>query len=126
MKDNKKLKLKIIKLSEKVYNTLHEGYNESVYEEALAVEFRKNNIKYSVERNVEILYEGEKVGVDRLDFIVDDCLVVELKAASKLSKGNESQTTAYLKTTNLSEALLINFPVVFSDDGIEVKELSCE
>ena len=63
-----------------VYKELGAGYNESIYEEALAIELRERKIPYEVERNTEIFYKGQKVGIHRLDFILDDKLVVELKA----------------------------------------------
>ena len=110
MTDINKLKKTILKLSNKVYETLQEGYNESVYEEALAVELRRNKIKYSVERNVEVMYENERVGIDRLDFLVEEKLVVELKAAASISKGNKAQLAAYLRVLKLKDGLLINFP----------------
>jgi len=96
--------------SNQIYKELGAGYNESVYEEALAVEFRQRKIPYEVERNTEIFYKGEKVGLHRLDFILDEQLVVELKAWASITSSHVGQTTAYLKTLKLHHGLLINFP----------------
>ena len=96
--------------SNQIYKELGAGYNESVYEEALAVEFRQRKIPYEVERNTEIFYKGEKVGLHRLDFILDRQLVVELKAWASITSSHVGQTTAYLKTLKLHHGLLINFP----------------
>ena len=93
-----------------IYKELGAGYNETVYEEALAVEFRARKIKYDVEKNTEIFYKGIKVGIHRLDFIVEKKLVVELKAQSNLTLSNVGQTRSYLKTLNLTNGILVNFP----------------
>ncbi len=93
-----------------IYKELGAGYNETVYEEALAVEFRARKIKYDVEKNTEIFYKGIKVGIHRLDFIVEKKLVVELKAQSHLMPSHVGQTRSYLKTLNLTNGILVNFP----------------
>ncbi len=93
-----------------IYKELGAGYNETVYEEALAVEFRERKIKYNVEANAEIFYKGIKVGIHRLDFIVEKKLVVELKAQPNLTSSHVGQTRSYLKTLNLSNGILVNFP----------------
>ena len=93
-----------------IYKDLGAGYNETVYEEALAVEFRERKIKYDVEKNTEIFYKGIKVGIHRLDFIVGKKLVVELKAQSHLMPSHVGQTRSYLKTLKLTNGILVNFP----------------
>ncbi len=96
--------------SEEVYEALGAGYNESVYEEAMAIELRIRKIPYVVERNTEIFYKGEKVGVHRLDFVLEDKFVVELKAQLGISKSHIGQTRAYLKTLDLKNGIVVNFP----------------
>ena len=76
----------------------------------MAVEFRERKIPYEIERNTEIFYKGVKVGVHRLDFILDSKLVVELKAYSSITSSHVGQTTAYLKTLKLHHGMLVNFP----------------
>jgi len=98
------------KASQEVYKTLGAGYNESIYEEALGVELRERKISYEVERNTEIFYKGEKVGIHRLDFILEKKLVVELKAQSGITQSHIGQTKAYLKTLRLKNAIVVNFP----------------
>ena len=93
-----------------VYKTLGAGYNEEIYEEAMAVEFRERGIEYDVEKNTEIFYKGNKVGIHRLDFIVENKLVVELKARSSISASHVGQTKSYLKTLNLTKGIIVNFP----------------
>ena len=94
----------------KIYATLPEGYAESVYEKAMAVEFRRHRVPYAIENTVEVLYEGECVGTQRLDFVIDGRVAVELKAATTIAKSHVAQTRAYLKTTEFDRAILINFP----------------
>ena len=93
-----------------VYKELGAGYNESIYEEAMAIEFRDRDITYEVEKNTEIFYKGIKVGIHRLDFILEEKLVVELKAHTSISPSHEGQTRSYLKTLNLTNGILVNFP----------------
>ncbi len=93
-----------------IYKGLGAGYNEAIYEEAMALEFRERKINYDVEKNTEIFYKGVKVGVHRLDFIVENKLVVELKAQSAIYPSHVGQTRSYLKTLELNNGILINFP----------------
>ncbi len=93
-----------------IYKDLGAGYNETVYEEALAVEFRARKIKYDVQKNTEIFYKGIKVGIHRLDFVVESKLVVELKAQPHLTPSHVGQTRSYLKTLKLTNGILVNFP----------------
>jgi len=93
-----------------IYKDLGAGYNETVYEEALAVEFREQKIKYDVEKNTEIFYKDIKVGIHRLDFIVEKKLVVELKAQPNLLTSHVGQIRSYLKTLKLTNGILVNFP----------------
>ena len=99
-----------------IYKELGAGYNEEIYEEAMSIELRQKKIPYEVERNTEIFYKGNKVGIHRLDFILDEKLVVELKAQSSITKSHIGQTRAYLKTLNLTEGLIINFPYPDADE----------
>jgi len=94
----------------RVYKELGAGYNESIYEEAMGVELREKGIKYDVEKNTEIFYKGFKVGVHRLDFIIEKKLVLELKAHASISASHEGQTRSYLKTLKLTNGIIVNFP----------------
>ena len=93
-----------------VYSALRAGYEERVYEEAMAVEFRDRGITYEIERNTEIYYKDQKIGTHRLDFILENELVVELKAVGSISKSHVSQTQAYLRTLGLTNGVVVNFP----------------
>lgn len=93
----------------KVYNTLGFGHKESVYHKALAMEFKKNNVVYKEEVSIDVVYENEKVGIYRPDFIIDSKILIEIKAVEFMSKDPEIQMTYYLKGTNYKLGLLINF-----------------
>lgn len=115
MKENEIIK-KIKKFATEVYKILGSGYNETVYEEALALEMRKAKIDYDIELNTEIMYKEEKVGIHKLDFIIERKFVVELKAGTSIQKSHISQTKSYLKTLGLKKGLLINFPNVDKEE----------
>jgi len=108
--DMVELKNQVKESAEEIYRELGAGYNESIYEEALAVELRQRKIPYEVERNTEIFYKGAKVGIHRLDFILESKLVVELKANVAITSSHVGQTSAYLKTLKLHHGLIVNFP----------------
>lgn len=93
-----------------VYSTLRAGYAETVYEEAMAVEFRLRGIAYELQRSTEIFYKDEKVGSHRLDFIVEDSIVVELKAGTALAKSHVEQLRSYMRTVGMPAGILVNFP----------------
>ena len=93
-----------------VYKELHAGYNEEIYEEAMSIEFRERGLNYDVEKNTEIFYKGSKVGIHRLDFILEEKLVVELKAQSSITKSHIGQARSYMKTLGLTNGIIVNFP----------------
>ena len=102
-------------LAQEVYTELGGGYNESVYELALAYELRQARVEYQRQPTEEIIYKGERVGDQSLDFRVGD-LILELKAAKNISDSNRGQLHAYLNTAGFREGLLINFPFPEKDE----------
>ena len=100
---------RIIGIFYKVYNSLGYGFLEKVYENALAVEFRKEGLGFGQQVPVRVFYEGEIVGDYFADFIVEDKVVVEVKANRGLSGVNEAQLLNYLKATGKDVGLLLNF-----------------
>ena len=88
------------------------GFLESIYENCLKIEFRKHGIKAEFQREVEIFYEGELVGTHKLDVLINDELVLELKAVKALEDIHFAQVLSYLKATDLKHGLLINFATV--------------
>ncbi len=102
-----------------VHKVLGVGFLESVYQEALAIEFSQRKIPYRIEFPIAVNYKGNLVGEGRLDFLVDDVLIVELKAVEKLAPKHEAQVISYLKSTKKPLALLINFNVPILKQGIK-------
>ena len=114
----KELTGEVIGSAIEVHRILGAGFLESVYESALAVEMRSRNISFEKQKIIPVTYKGHSVGENRLDFLVENTLVVELKAVSQLTPLHEAQTFSYLKATNLNLALLINFNVPLLKNGI--------
>lgn len=102
---------KIIGAFFKVYNTLGYGFNEKVYENALAIELRKAGLKVVKQQEIVVYYDGENVGDYRTDIIVADVVIVELKAVRELTEEHEAQLLNYLKATTIEVGLLLNFGV---------------
>jgi GxxExxY protein len=93
----------------KVSNTLGVGFLEKVYENALAVELRRAGLKVQQQYDVKVTYEGVVVGDYTTDLLVEDSIVVELKAASAIEAIHRAQCLNYLRAANLSVGLVINF-----------------
>ena len=102
-----------------VHRLLGLGYLESVYEEALVIEFRLRAIPFERQVPFALDYKGNPVGEGRLDFLVGGVLVVEIKAVEALAPIHTAQALSYLKATGLHLALLINFNVPVLKDGIK-------
>jgi GxxExxY protein len=101
-----------------VHRVLGPGLLESLYEEALCVELGLRGIRFARQPAVELSYKGHPVGKGRLDLLVDNVLVVELKSVEALNAVHKAQVISYLKTTGYPLALLINFNVRILKDGI--------
>ena len=102
-----------------VHRHLGPGYLESVYEDALAVEFGLRDIPFSRQVVFTLDYKGHQVGEGRIDFLVNDCLIVELKAVEALAPIHTAQAISYLKATKRRLALLINFNVPVLKAGLK-------
>ena len=100
---------RVIRCAIDVSNTLGAGFLEKVYENALCVELRKDGLKFQSQRPVTVNYKGFQVGEYIADIIVEDKLLLELKALSTLCSSHDAQVINYLKATNLSVGLLLNF-----------------
>ena len=101
-----------------VHREIGPGYLESVYEGALAHEFDLRHIPYERQAPIGVLYKQILVGQSRLDFLVGECLIVELKAVEGLNPIHQAQVISYLKATGLNLGLLINFNVSMLKSGL--------
>jgi GxxExxY protein len=99
----------IIAAAIRVHRSLGPGFLESIYEEALAVEFALSGIQFIRQHPVPLFYRDHQVGEHRLDFLVEGKIVVELKAISQLEDIHFAIGRSYLKAANLNDGLLFNF-----------------
>ena len=100
---------KIIGAAMEVHRTLGRGFLEAVYEDALAVEFGMLDISFEKQKPLSVFYKGHKVRDYVCDFLVEQKVLVELKAIKSLTATEEAQLLNYLKGTGLELGLLINF-----------------
>ncbi len=113
------LAYQVIGAAIEVHKMLGPGFLETVYEEALCVELKQGGIPFFRQRPVTIDYKGHKVGEGRLDLVVGNKLIVELKAVETLAPIHTDQVLSYLKTTKYPLGLLINFNVPVLKEGIK-------
>jgi GxxExxY protein len=99
----------IIKAFYTVYNTLGYGFLEKVYERAMAIELRKMDLQVKCQYPVKVYYDGQVVGDFSADMLVEDCIIVELKAPRSLVTEDEAQLLNYLNATEYEVGLLLNF-----------------
>ena len=99
----------IIGCAMKVHSTLGNGFQEVIYQRALAIEMKIEGITYNREQEMPVIYKTEQIGTRRVDFLVDDLIIVELKAISHLDSIHLAQAINYLEAFNIEVGLLINF-----------------
>ncbi len=109
---------KIIGAAIEVHRTLGPGLLESIYEAALCHELDLRGIGYERQKDVDVLYKDIVIKGQRLDILVENEVVVELKSVSRLPEVAKAQTLSYLKATGLKRALLLNFGQARLTDGI--------
>ena len=100
---------KIIGCAMKVHSTLGSGFQEVIYQRALAIELEIQKLDYAREMDMTITYKGIDIGTRRVDFFVQDKIMLELKAVSILNDAHLAQAINYLEAYNLPVGLLINF-----------------
>lgn len=105
----KDLTEKVIEIFYKVYNKLGYGFLEKVYENAMMIELRKESIPAVPQSAIKVFYEGEVIGEYFADLLIDNKVIVEIKAAKGLAIENEAQLLNYLKATYIEIGLLLNF-----------------
>ncbi|MFW5636679.1 MAG: GxxExxY protein [Thermodesulfobacteriota bacterium] len=100
---------KIIGCAMKVHNVLGNGFQEVIYQRALKIEMERQGISFARELDMDIHYEGVKIGTRRVDFLVAEKIMVELKAISRLENIHLAQCLNYLEVYRLDLGLLLNF-----------------
>ncbi|MBK9528004.1 MAG: GxxExxY protein [Acidobacteria bacterium] len=117
--ENDLLTQKIIGAAIEVHRTLGPGLLESIYEEALCHEFDLRGIKYLRQVEIDVIYKDKIIKGQRLDILVENEVIVEIKSLSKLPEVSTAQILSYLKATGLKRGLLINFGAKMLRDGIK-------
>lgn len=100
---------KILKAFYTVYNTLGYGFLEKVYENALYLELLKAGVRVVKQYPVKVYYDSQQVGEYFADLLVEDLIIIELKAAEGIVEEHEHQLLNYLKATDKEVGLLLNF-----------------
>jgi len=113
------LTYKIIGAAMKVHNTLGCGFQELIYQRCLAIEMEKQGLGFARELDMPIYYEEIEVGSRRVDFLVEEKVLVEIKAIVQLEDVHLAQSLNYLRVYNLEKGLLLNF----GSTRLEVKRL---
>jgi GxxExxY protein len=113
MRDNKhqfeELSKKIIGAAIEVHRELGPGFLENIYEEALKLELSEHRLHYDNQKEIKIKYLGVEIGTHRLDLLVENKIIVELKAVKEFADIHFAQLRSYLKATGLKVGLLLNF-----------------
>lgn len=99
----------VIECAKNIRRHLGPGYLESVYKNAMLVELKKQSLSYEIEKPINVYYENVLVGEFKADIVVENVLILELKAVQSLHMGHEIQLVNYLTATGIDDGLLINF-----------------
>ena len=113
----------IKKIATHVFKTLGAGFNERIYHNAMEVLLKKQNIPFQSEHEIPVLFESIQVGKVRADLVVDEQLVVELKAVRGVCDKHTTQCFMYMKLLNMEQGIVINFPPN-DEDELDFQEIS--
>ncbi|MGQ0828108.1 MAG: GxxExxY protein [Bacteroidota bacterium] len=100
---------KILKSYFNVYNILGYGFLEKVYENALIIELKKSGLQCEKQRPIDVFYDNQNIGLYFADIVVENKVIIELKAAEGIIEEHEAQLVNYLKATDIEVGLLLNF-----------------
>jgi len=115
----KEITEKIIGSSMKVHSSLGNGFQEVIYQRALEIEMQDVGLHFSREFNMPIYYKGRQIGERRVDFFVEEKIMVEIKAIVELENVHLAQAKNYLEAYNMQVGLLLNF----GSTSLQVKRL---
>ena len=103
------LTAKIIGCAMEVHRTLGNGFQEVIYQRALAIEMAQQGLDFSREHEMQIFYKGQEIGTRRVDFFIEGKVMLEIKAVIQLEDVHLAQAINYLEAYGLDIGLLINF-----------------
>ncbi len=109
----------IIGAAIEVHKSLGCGLLESIYEEALCYEFELRSIKFQRQFEIDVIYKNRIIKGQRIDLLVENAVILEIKSLSKLPEVATAQILSYLKATGLKRGLLLNFGAVRLIEGIK-------
>jgi GxxExxY protein len=107
--DANEISHKIIGCAMQVHNALGNGFQEVIYQRALAIEMNLANLEFRREIGIPIFYRNKQVGTRRVDFFVENSVMVELKVIEKLMDKNKDLANSDLEAFHIADGLLINF-----------------
>ncbi|GAB4544463.1 MAG: GxxExxY protein [Anaerolineales bacterium] len=110
---------RIIKCAIEVHKQLGPGLLESIYENALAVEFEMEGLSYKQQLEIPVIYKNRRLGDYRLDLLVEEMVIAEVKSAERFDPVFEAQILTYLRLTKKRVGLLVNFNTRLVKDGIK-------
>ncbi|MCF7874300.1 MAG: GxxExxY protein [Candidatus Omnitrophica bacterium] len=114
-----KLTEKIIGLAIEVHKKIGPGFTEKIYQNALSLEFDQKDIQYEKEKLIQVEYKGQILGKQRLDFLIEDLLIIEMKVTEKIGNIHLAQILSYLKATGKKIGLILNF----ANTRLEIKRV---
>ena len=104
------LSREVVDAAYKIHQTVGTGLLESIYEDCFSIELNKRKISFERQKTIPVYYEGVKISsVLKLDLLVDDQIVLELKSVEKINPAHTAQILTYMKTGGVKTGLLINF-----------------
>lgn len=106
----------------KVHRVLGNGFQEVIYQRALAIEMQRQGLEFEREKEMPVMYEEHQVGTRRVDFFVENNVMVELKALTQLEQVHLAQALNYLEAYKIEIGLLINF----GSTSLQFKRLTIE
>jgi GxxExxY protein len=119
-KEFTELSKKVIGCAIEVHKTLGPGLLESAYQQCLCHELRLNGIAFDVEKPLPVNYKGCRLDCGyRMDIVVEDEIIIELKSVEQLTRIHEAQILSYMKLTGMKQGFLINFNVSLLKDGLK-------
>ena len=105
----KELTERVIGAALKVHKELGSAYEEKIYQRALYLEFQKEKIKFEREKEINVKYDKITIGKKKLDFVVDNKIIIELKKSDEINNVHIAQVVSYLKALDLKVGLILNF-----------------
>ncbi|MBR6251035.1 MAG: GxxExxY protein [Bacteroidales bacterium] len=106
---HKELTEQIIHVFYDVYNTLGYGFVENVYQNAMFFALKEVGFSCEAQKEIDVFFRGHKVGIYKADIVVNNSVLLELKAVAELNEAHKRQLSNYLKATNVEVGLLLNF-----------------